>query len=62
MNNAGEEKHTEEPSDGQVEMTSRGLSVFVNKEEIKLVQGFWVNANKTFSSLADAVEDALSRV
>lgn len=61
MKSAGEEKHTEEPSDGQAKITSRGLSVFVNEEEIKLDQGYWVNANKSFNSLEDAVKDAVSR-
>ena len=61
MKNAGEELITEEPSAGQPKITSRGLSVFVNDEEIKLEKGAWRNKRACFNSLEDAVKDAIRR-
>ncbi len=61
MKNAGEELITEEVSAGQPKITSRGLSVFVNDEEIKLEKGAWRNNRACFNNLEDAVRDAIRR-
>lgn len=61
MKNVGEELITEEVLAGQPKITSRGLSVFVNDEEIKLEKGAWRNNRACFNSLEDAVKDAIKR-
>ena len=61
MKNVGEELTTARMSAGLEKITSRGLSVFVKNEEIKLKNGEWVNATNSYNNLEDAVKDALRR-
>ena len=62
MTNAGEDKDTAKPLDGQPKITSQGLEVFVEDERIFIFEGNWKNDQGEFSTLEEAVMDACSRV
>lgn len=62
MTNVGEEIITGRLSDGLVQIKSRGLSVYVERERITFdEQGKWQNATGHFSSLEEAVREAVYR-
>lgn len=61
MTNVGEENIMANQSDGQPRISSRGLSVFVGEEEIRIWEGKWRNAKGVFDTLEEAVKDALPR-
>jgi len=61
MTNVGEETIMENHSAGELQISSKGLSVFVGKEEIQYSEDKWKNASKGFNTLEEAVKDAISR-
>jgi hypothetical protein len=62
MINVGEETTTDHHSDGEVQIKSRGLSVYIEEERITFdEQGRWHNANGSYGTLHLAVKEALSR-
>lgn len=61
MINVGEETIMADHSDGELRISSKGLSVFVEKEEIQFLDDKWQNASGRFNTLEEAVRDAISR-
>jgi len=61
MTNAGEETIMEDHSDGELRISSKGLSVFVEEEEIQFSEDKWNNASGGFNTLEEAVREAMAR-
>jgi hypothetical protein len=51
----------EKPLVGRVKIKSRGLSVFVESEEIVIYEGKWKNSAGVFDTLEKAIKDAVLR-
>ena len=61
MKTAGEEKTMEKTLDGRPTIRSRGLSVFIEEEEISLQETQWKSETGLFNTLEEAINDALPR-
>lgn len=61
MKTAGEEKTMEKTLDGRPTIKSRGLSVFIEEEEISLQETQWKSETGLFNTLEEAINDALPR-
>lgn len=67
MKTAGEEKTMEKTLDGHPTIKSRGLSVFIEEEEISLQEEIclfkiqWKSETGLFNTLEEAINDALPR-
>ena len=61
MTNVGEETIMADHSDGELQISSKGLSVFVKSEEISISKDKWKNDSGEFDTLEEAVRDAIAR-